>query len=1429
MRSLMRHRRGSSTTRTIGTGRRQRGSTLIEVLVGTALLGIVMVPLSMATITAWHTVFGIQQKLSSSADAQLLGATFPADVQSAGATGVNPTDPVNANTCAVRAEDGETPLIMFVWDEDLGVSNQSVARYLAKGSGSDSQIIRRFCKGNAAAQDVVVARNFGLPGIQEASLFTLGDNGLPSPQCTATSCLIKITGEYNFQLDVDRRVPGSAPGAFVPDAPTNVHAIGSNNRATVYWTDPSNNGAAITGYYLEQTPGGAVLGPFATDGITGAPVNGLTNGQSYTFRVRAANVLGPGPYSVPTGAVTPGPSTPDAPVIGTATPDPAVNGKATITWTVPSGYNNGGAAIVGYKVYAQHAPDAPIVVDVSDPAALAATVTGLSDNTTYGFRVSARNSYGEGSPSASSNIALTLAGKPGTPTAVFTGAPNSVDVTFALPTSGDFTSFTNFRAHIIETNTYTTPVVAATACPGATPTTCTLTVTGIGSSQSYSIKVQAQNATGWGPESDAVLNVDLTAPVVTITTPSGAFVNSGTPTVGGVAGALPGDLPTITLNVYAGATATGSPVQTTTATAFGSAWSVALNPSLATGQYTAVATQKDSTGNTGTSNTKTFTIDTVAPTGSITAPNANAWVRGSVVTVSSNSADALSGVASVDFQSSPSGANTWTTIQTDTSGPYVAAWDTTYLTDGPYDLRAITTDNAGNTFTSALRTVKSDNTVPVPGVPLASGTLGNNGWYKSTVTVTWPTQPTDAYSGIASTSGCGTTTISTDTAGQVVTCSATDNAGNTSSNSITIKRDATAPSGATLNAPGSFITNGKVLTGSGTDVTSGIASINYYYCAGAACTPANIAIGSSSVAGTYPVTWNSMPANGAYRVMATVFDAAGNSLNSALASVTIDTTAPTGNITAPLANAWVRQTPSVTSNSADASSGVQSVTFQYSVSGANTWTTIGTDNTSPFNASWNTTLVADGPYDLRAITQDVAGNSFTSASVTVKVDNTAPTIVAPNVAGTLGTNGWYTSNVAVTWPTPATDAYSGIASTSGCGTTNVIADTAGQVVTCSATDNAGNTAPSTVTIKRDATIPSSATLGAMTTIANGQVLTGSGADAISGVNSIQYLYCAGAACTPANIVIGSSSTAATYPVTWNSMPVDGTYRVMSRVFDNAGNTRDSAVQTITIDNTAPTVSSMVMQDIDNDGRIDKVLVTFNETLASYTAGNAPWTLTNVPSSGTISSVSVSGAVATVNITEGAGAKDTAVGNFKLALTSSATGIRDTVGNRSSFAATAPSDGAKPVPVTVLLTNKSGNTAGKADVGDFATITYSEPLSVVSACTTWSNDANNQSASVTATITNNAAIDPLTLGAPCANFGTLNLNGDYVSSTRTFSPTTTAWDVASETLTITLGTPSSSVNTGVGNAVPTYSPTASLKDPAGNTMLTTSFSGTSSKF
>jgi hypothetical protein len=118
-----------------------------------------------------------------------------------------------------------------------------------------------------------------------------------------------------------------------------------------------------------------------------------------------------------------------------------------------------------------------------------------------------------------------------------------------------------------------------------------------------------------------------------------------------------------------------------------------------------------------------------------------------------------------------------------------------------------------------------------------------------------------------------------------------------------------------------------------------------------------------------------------------------------------------------------------------------------------------------------------------------------------------------------------------------------------------------------------------------------------------------------------------------------------------------------------------------------------MFDTNANGKIDQVKVVFDETLASSTA-TAPWTLANVPSGGTLASVSTSGATATLTLNEGAGAADTAVGTFTVALAANAAGIRDAAGNQSSFAATAPSDHAAPVRGAMSMLDVNAN--GKVD-------------------------------------------------------------------------------------------------------------------------------------
>ncbi len=74
--------------------------------------------------------------------------------------------------------------------------------------------------------------------------------------------------------------------------------------------------------------------------------------------------------------------------------------------------------------------------------------------------------------------------------------------------------------------------------------------------------------------------------------------------------------------------------------------------------------------------------------------------------------------------------------------------------------------------------------------PTVTGTMGNQGWYRSNVSVTWTT--TDNESAISSRTGCDPTTLSSDSAGTSYTCTATS-PGGTGSGSVTVKRDATPP------------------------------------------------------------------------------------------------------------------------------------------------------------------------------------------------------------------------------------------------------------------------------------------------------------------------------------------------------------------------------------------------------------------------------------------------------------------------------------------------------------------------------------------------------------------------------------------------------------------------------------------------------------
>jgi hypothetical protein len=416
------------------------------------------------------------------------------------------------------------------------------------------------------------------------------------------------------------------------------------------------------------------------------------------------------------------------------------------------------------------------------------------------------------------------------------------------------------------------------------------------------------------------------------------------------------------------------------------------------------------------------TVDRTRPTGSVTVPAAGANLRGASVALSATASDTAPGtVNTVTFQRSPAGAGTWTDISVDAAPPYNATLDTSGLADGLYDLRVFTTDAAGNAETTpATVQVRVDNTLPTGTVTAPADAAAIRG------TVALTSNSADAGgSGVdtvqyqRSPAGAGTWTnqpASWNTTAQsdgqydlrVVT---TDNAGNAfTSAAITVRVDNTNPTGSvTAPAAAANLRDTVALASSSADGGSGVATVTFQRSPIGAGTWTNQAAG-----------WDTHNVgDGQYDLRVVTTDNAGNSFTSGTVTVRVDNTLPTGSVTAPVAGAEIGVAPaSLTSNSADLGSGVDTVTFQRSPAGAGTWTA----TPSTWNTATGPDAVADGQYDLRVVTTDLAGNAFTSAAVTVLVDHTAPTTSALLAPGSPSNAPVTVSFSAATEPAPASPA-----------------------------------------------------------------------------------------------------------------------------------------------------------------------------------------------------------------------------------------------------------------------------------------------------------------------------------------------------------------------------------------------------------------------
>lgn len=247
-----------------------------------------------------------------------------------------------------------------------------------------------------------------------------------------------------------------------------------------------------------------------------------------------------------------------------------------------------------------------------------------------------------------------------------------------------------------------------------------------------------------------------------------------------------------------------------------------------------------------------------------------------------------------------------------------------------------------------------DTTPPVI-TPTITGTLGTNGWYRSAVTVTWSV--TDAESPISSSSGCAASTVSSDTAGTTFTCTATS-AGGTASQSVSVKRDATAPS----------------VTGARSPVANAEGWNNADVVASWTCTDTLSNV--SSVTGNQVVSSE----GSAQSRTGTCTDNAGNSASNTVDGINIDLTAPSVSVALSGTagrNGWWVSAVTATLSCTDALSGVPAGALTYALNG------VAGNDSGPVDIS------GDGVHSLVPTCVDHADNTGHEVA-SVRIDTTAP-------------------------------------------------------------------------------------------------------------------------------------------------------------------------------------------------------------------------------------------------------------------------------------------------------------------------------------------------------------------------------------------------------------------------------------------------------
>ena len=282
-------------------------------------------------------------------------------------------------------------------------------------------------------------------------------------------------------------VPATQP----PDVPSSVTVTTGHQSLGVSWTVPEANGSTITGYTVRHCEGTGTCADadWTSVSVTGTSttIASLSNGTTYQVQVRATNSVGTSDWSASVTG-TPGAQAPDVPNAPSITADHLSLG---VSWTAPS---SNGSDITDYDVRycAVSGSSCGAWQDKSHAGtAVTATITGLTNGTTYRVQVRATNSAGT-SGWSDSGTGVPATQPPDVPSSVtVTTGHQSLGVSWTVPEANGSTITGYTVRHCEGTGTCADADWTSVSVTGTSTTIASLS-----NGTTYQVQVRATNSVG---------------------------------------------------------------------------------------------------------------------------------------------------------------------------------------------------------------------------------------------------------------------------------------------------------------------------------------------------------------------------------------------------------------------------------------------------------------------------------------------------------------------------------------------------------------------------------------------------------------------------------------------------------------------------------------------------------------------------------------------------------------------------------------------------------------------------------------------------------------------------------------------------------------------------------------------------------------------